>query len=105
MKQYHIYKNLNQKSKGLYPYLIDVQTALLSNLETRITIPLTLKERIEKAIVKNLNPVLVINKKEYVLLTQQMASIPKSQFGPLVCNCMSYRNEILSAIDFLITGI
>ena len=55
--------------------------------------------------VQYLNPVLLINKKEYVLITQQMAGIPCKQLGSSVCDCLSMRQEVLSAIDFLITGI
>lgn len=50
-------------------------------------------------------PVISIKKKEYILLTQQMAGVPVSQIGSSVCECVSNRQEILSAIDFLITGI
>lgn len=39
MSQYHVYENLNEKSKKKYPYLIDVQSTLLSDLETKIVIP------------------------------------------------------------------
>ncbi len=105
MSQYHVYENLNEKSKKVYPYIVDVQSTLLTDLETRIVIPLAVKEKIGKGIIKNLNPIIVIKKKEYILITQQMAGIPMAQIGSSICDCLSERNEILSAIDFLITGI
>ena len=105
MSQYHVYENLNEKSKKMYPYIIDVQSTLLSDLESRIVIPVILKEKIGKGIIKNLNPKIIIKKREYIILTQQLAGIPKSQIGLSICDCLSDRNEILSAIDFLITGI
>jgi len=105
MAQYHVYENLNQNSKKTYPYLIDVQATILNDLETRIVIPLATKEKFEKELIRNLNPILVIKKKEYVLITQQMAGIPSKQIGSPICECLSERQEILSAIDFLITGI
>ena len=105
MSQYHIYENLNPNSKNTYPYLIDVQTTLLSDLETRIVIPVALKSKFGKGIVKNLNPIIIINKKEYVVITQQISGIPSKQLGSSICDCLSTRQEILSAIDFLITGI
>lgn len=105
MSQYHVYENLNEKSKKIYPYLIDVQTTLLADLETRIVIPLANKDKFGKGIIKNLNPIISIKKKEYILLTQQMAGVPLSQIGSSICECLSNQHEILSAIDFLITGI
>ena len=105
MAQYHVYENLNSSSKKTYPYLVDVQTTLLSDLETRIVIPLAKKGKFENGIIKNLNPIIKINSKEYVLITQQMAGIPNKQIGSSICDCLSFRQEVLSAIDFLITGI
>ncbi|WP_304223470.1 CcdB family protein [Gracilinema caldarium] len=105
MSQYHIYANLNETSKKIYPYLLDVQSSILSDLETRIVIPLASKEIFEKGIIKNLNPIIFINNKEFILLTQQMAGVPVSQLGSSIGECISYRQDILSAIDFLITGI
>ena len=105
MAQYHIYENLNQNSKKLYPYLVDVQASILTDLETRIVIPLIVKEMFGKEVIRNLNPVIAIKKKKYILITQQMAGIPNKQIGSLICECLSERQEILSAIDFLITGI
>lgn len=100
-----MYENLNPNSRQTYPYLIDVQTTLLTDLETRVVIPVALKSKFGKGIIKNLNPLITINKKEYVIITQQISGIPSRQLGSSVCDCLSLRQEILSAIDFLITGI
>lgn len=105
MSQYCVYENLNENSKKIYPYLLDVQSTLLLDLETRMVIPLMYKDKIVKGIISNLNPIITIKKKEYVLLTQQMAGIPKEQMGLLVCDCLGERHKILTAIDFFITGI
>lgn len=105
MAQYHIYENLNQNSKKIYPYLVDVQASILTDLETRIVIPLIVKEKFGKEVISNLNPVITIKRKQYILITQQMAGIPNKQIGALICECLSERQAILFAIDFLITGI
>jgi toxin CcdB len=105
MAQYSIYHNNNPISKKIYPFLIDVQSMLLNTLETRLVIPVIAKKNYESAIIKNLNPLIKIEKKEYVVLTQQMAAVKNQAVGSLVCDCLSKRQEILAAIDFLITGI
>ena len=104
MSQYCIYTNTNPSTKVLYPFLIDVQSSLLDSLETRLVIPLALKSRFSDKVIKNLTPVLRVNDLEYVILTPQMAAISKKSLGELVEDCSLYRNEILSSIDFLITG-
>ena len=105
MAQFSLYQNLNPVSKSIYPYLLDVQSTLLSSLETRLVIPVSTKKRFEKEIIKNLNPIIRIENKEYVVITQQMAAIQNKSIGASVCDCLSSRQDIISAIDFLITGI
>jgi toxin CcdB len=41
----------------------------------------------------------------FVILTPQMAGIPKSELGAPVAQIEQHRFEIISAIDFLLTGI
>jgi len=105
MAQYSIYQNNNPISKKNYPYLIDVQSTLLNTLETRLVIPVASKKNFQSEIIKNLNPIVKIDKKEFVVITQQMAAIKNQSIGTCVCDCLSKRQEILAAIDFLITGI
>jgi hypothetical protein len=40
MAQFDVYPNPSRTSKAYYPYLVDVQSPLLSELATRIVIPL-----------------------------------------------------------------
>ena len=104
MAQFTVYQNLNTLSKKIYPYLIDIQSPLLNTLETRLVIPLSLKSHFENKIINNLNPEIQIKNANYILLTQQMAAISIKSIGSIVCDCSSIRQEIISAIDFLITG-
>jgi toxin CcdB len=104
MSQYTVYNNTNPSSNALYPFLMDVQSPLLDSLETRLVIPLSLKSRFSDKVIKNLTPILSINGLEYLVLTPQMAAISKKNIGILVEDFSASRNEILSSIDFLITG-
>jgi toxin CcdB len=104
MSQYSIYKNCNDNSKKIYPYLLDVQSSLLNSLETRLVIPLARKDTFEKGIIQNINPIVLVDKIEYIVLTQQMASIHNKSIGKKIDNANINRQDILAAIDFLITG-
>lgn len=42
MPQFSVYKNKNAATKARVPYLLDVQSNLLSELETRVVVPLNL---------------------------------------------------------------
>jgi toxin CcdB len=103
MSDFKVYQNLSITSED-YPFLLDVQSELLVTLDTRLVIPLIRREGIGKITIKNLNPTVEIAGSEYVVLTQQMAAIPKGILGKEVVNVSFSRSAILSSVDFLITG-
>lgn len=105
MEQFPLYKNENKNSKKTYPFLIDVQNSFLEELNSRIVIPLSPHNALNKTNAEKLCPIIVINDDQYVLLTHQMTSMPKSMLKKKITTLEKYRYDILSAIDFLITGI
>jgi len=104
MAAFRIHRNKSSSSEQ-YPYIVDVQSELLSDLETRLSIPLTASTEIVGKPIRNLNPTVVIGKDVYVVLTQQMAAIPRAVLGEELKDVAIDRSQILSSIDFLITGI
>ena len=104
MAQYSIHKNSNPNTRKTYPYLINVQSPLLDGLDTRLVIPLSKKTGFSGKPIQYLNPVIVIDKIEYVILTQQMAAIHLKNLGLHIGDASLQHQEILAAIDFLITG-
>jgi toxin CcdB len=104
MAQFCVYTNSNAATKDRYPFLLDIQTPLLDLLETRLVIPLVLLSKYESKPIKELMPVVSINNKKYVVLTPLQSGIHKKLLGSLVIDISSKRQEIISSIDFLITG-
>lgn len=41
MVQFTVHRNKNARAKTAYHYLVDVQSELLTNLQTRVVVPLT----------------------------------------------------------------
>lgn len=78
MPQFTVYKNKNPKSKTAYPYLVDVQSDLLSDLQTRVVIPLTRLTALRKKPIRDLTPTIDIEGSKYLILTPQLAGISKS---------------------------
>lgn len=105
MNQFTLYKNENKSSKKIYPFLVDVQNDFLEELNSRIVIPLSPHNVLKKTNAEKLCPIIVIDEEQFVLLTHQMTSMPKSMLKKKVTTLENYRYDILSAIDFLITGI
>ncbi len=104
MPQFDVYENRNLKTKGLMPYLLEVQSDLLGDLASTVVIPLCLTGTVTRGMAR-LTPGLEIDGKHYLLLTPQLASIPRKELGQAVGRFAGYRDEIIAALDFLLTGI
>ena len=104
MSQFIIYSNLNKSSNQEFPYLLDIQSPLLSELETRLVIPLVLQSSAKYKSFSKLTPVINIKNKQFLMLTPQMAGISRHDIGIEILDISSMRFEIISAIDILITG-
>ena len=104
MPQFTVYKNINEKSRKTFPYLIDVQNDILNDLDTRVVIPVCSSSDLGNKPIQNLSPITEIEGKKHILLTSQLAGIPKSELGPQICDLSEQRYIIISALDFLFTG-
>ena len=104
MGQFTVYENPNPDSCDSYPYLLDVQNEILKDLNTRVVIPLCYLSSLNKNHMGKVSPVFKIKNRNCVLLTPQLAGVSISDLGPSVVNLKEFRTEIVSAIDFIISG-
>ena len=104
MAQFTVYRNKSARSKALCPFLLDVQSDLLEDLETRVVIPLSKAPALTKRPLSQLTPVLQFEGESYVLMTPQLAGIARSELGAATGSLAERRAEILGAMDFLLTG-
>ena len=105
MAQFYAYKNPNPATRAQYPYLLDIQSDLLSELRTTVVIPLTPSKLAAPMSLTRLNPNIVIDGKSFTVMTQEIAGIDRKQLGAQAYNLASYRSEIISALDFVLSGI
>jgi toxin CcdB len=104
MAQFDVYENPNPASQKSAPYLLDVQTDLLDNLATRVVVPLVDAASMPKP-GRHLNPALSIGETTYLMSTAEIAGVSVKSLGKKVCSIKEQRNDIVAALDFLITGI
>ena len=100
MAQFDAYENINEKTKEQIPFLLDIQNDILKNVSSRVVIPLV----ISKEAINFLNPQFIINEIDVILSTAELASIPMEILGNKVCSLKDKREEIIGAVDFLVTG-
>lgn len=103
MAHFSVYKNPNAAAKG-FPYLLELQNALLDDLPTTVVAPLGLPHVIDQIPVLRLNPTVIIDGQRLVVMTQELAAIKRRQLKAPVANLSTQREEILAALDFLFTG-
>lgn len=105
MAQFAVYRNINPATRAAVPLLLNVQSDLLAELGTRVVVPLYAASTLQGKMLKTLTPRFEIEGESYVMMTPQMAGIATKQLGPMVADFAAQRDEIIAALDLLITGI
>ena len=105
MAQFSVHKNKSPKTRSTYPYLVDVQSDLLSGLSTRVVVPLVKSTSMLRRPIKNLLPAVEVEGQRFVMLVPQLAGIEVRDLGATVATVARHRTEVVAALDFLITGI
>ena len=103
MGQFDVYRSTQPNSNHRMPYLLDIQHDFLSSLNTRVVAPLV-KADYFGAPVARLNPVFEIEGLDVVMSAQELAGVGVATLGVLVCSLSDRRDDIVSALDFLIVG-
>ena len=98
MARFDIFEN-----EGGNGYLLDVQTDLLSGLNTRVVVPL-LPESSAPSAAKRLNPVFSVEGQKLVMATQYMAAVPQQELRSGVGSLAERQDEITAALDMLFLG-
>ena len=105
MAQFCVYENPNKVSNKNYPYFLDIQSNLLDSLRTTVVIPLGTANTAGNTAIAKLCPILEIENKFFIALTQQLAGVERKSLGKEVCDLSRYRSEIIAALDFIISGV
>jgi toxin CcdB len=104
MAQFDVFLNINSQTKKYIPYLLDIQADLLSDLATRIVVPLADSKQFDKT-MKYLHPHFIIENKQVVMITTEMAGVPTKILGNKIVSLTNYRQDIINALDFIFTGV
>lgn len=98
MAQYDVFRD--GETGGL---ILDVQTDLLEGLNSRIVVPLVTPQSAPKP-ARRLNPVFVIEGREYVMLTQFIGAMDERILGKSLASLVDERDEITAALDMVFFG-
>lgn len=90
-----------QRSGGCY--VLDCQADLLSDLNTRLVVPLLPVEEAPMPAAR-LNPIFDVEGARWVMVTQFAAAIPTRELGERVQSMLSEQDVIGAALNMLIIG-
>ena len=104
MARFDVRANRSRASRERVPYLIELQTDMLSALGTRLVAPLVPAADFGPAAAR-LNPGFRIGSRVFVMDTALMAGVPEKLLGEKIASVADRSVDILGAIDFLVSGI
>ena len=84
-------------------YLLDYQSDLLGDLNTRFVVPLLVEAEAPRPAAR-LNPVFLIEGERVVMATQFAAAIAIREMGPHIGSLREQADAIGNALDMLICG-
>lgn len=105
MAQFGIYQNRNVATAKLYPYLLDLQTDLLSALRTTVAAPICAADVYTGQRLKDLCPQIDMDGEPHLVLIQQLAGVDRAVLGLECGSARQHRVALISAVDFLLSGV
>jgi toxin CcdB len=104
MPQFAVYLNRYLRGSAFYPLLVDVQSELLQDLETRVVIPLARGSGLTDFPLSFVMPSIELEGERYVLMTPRLAAVSRSDLGPHSGSAAVHRQTISTALDFVFRG-
>jgi toxin CcdB len=105
MSQFDVYVNPSKNTRNAFPYIVDIQNPVISDIATRIVIPLGRTKDFKNEKMQGLTPELNYDGERLLLLAPQVSSIPSRLLKNPVGSLSHFRDEIIAAMDLAITGI
>ena len=105
MAQYDVYPNPSPRSREWVPYVVDVQSDMLSALRTRLVMPLTRVGVDLDQAPRRLAPVFTIAGERLALQPQTAAGLDARLLKQPVASLLAHAGEIRDALDAVLSGV
>ncbi|EJW7683836.1 CcdB family protein [Salmonella enterica] len=104
-KQFDVYRNPSAKTNKLWPFYLIIQNDYFDDLTTRLVVPLVSKKDLNLN-KKRITPTVEVERQEYYIFTPAITFLDSKKIEQkyFMCNVSAYRNDIVSAIDAIITN-
>ncbi len=103
--QFDVFQNPSPRMRDVYPYVVDVQSDLLSALATRMVVPLAVTTLAAGDLPHRLCPVITVNDKALMLVPYEAAPLDKRLLKAEITSIRHRSDEIIAAMDAVLSGI
>ena len=100
MAQFDVRRNPSRRTARDIPYLVELQSNVLSPSRRRVVVPLVRAADIG-ARDRTLNPAFTIGGERFVLMPLDIAAVPEAVLGEVVGSLKDESDDIINALDLL----
>ncbi|MCA1941614.1 MAG: CcdB family protein [Caenispirillum bisanense] len=101
MRQFDVVRNTG-RSRTDTPYWVIVQSSAFGDYDRRVAIPLVVESRLPKR-QRHVNPAFDVEGRTLYLNALNIASLPMQAFGEVVASLSDQADDIIAAIDWVIS--
>lgn len=102
MAQFDVHTN-NGKHKNAIPFVVIVQSSQFDSYRRRVVVPLVRAKEVGSQPFAAFNPTFTIRGVKVILHPLEIVSIPLDQLGVRAGSLVEHAQEIIAALDVLIT--
>ena len=103
--QFDVFENPSPRMRDVYPYVVDVQSDVLSSLATRMVVPLAVTTLAANELPRRLCPLITVKDKLFMLVPSEAAPLDKRLLRVEITSVRDRSHEIVSAMDSVLSGI
>jgi toxin CcdB len=103
--QFDVYLNPSPKMRDRYPYIVDIQSDLLSGLATRMVMPLAISALSSDEVPRRLCPPIVVKGQMHLLIPFEAAPLDKRFLKRRIASIRECAHDIVSAADAVMSGV
>ncbi len=102
-RQFDVVANPDASDAPHRPYLVILQSDLVSGLRSTVVAPLVARGQLAGA--QRMNPIFSIDGNEYWLATHELFAIEQRMLKEKVASLADQHDAIMAALDFVFTGV
>ena len=103
--QFDVFENPSPRMRDVYPYVVDVQSELLSAIATRMVVPLSVTNLAAHDLPQRLCPIIVVNDQSLMLAPFVAAPLDKRLLKKKIGSIQERSYEIIAAMDSVLSGV